>query len=98
MQIIQKLQAQVREYRQINIFSISKNSREYRDLWADKSCNLIYIDTEFAYINRQAILLEICIHDALGQELVNTIINHNCTIESLYNESAKLGRTNQGSP
>lgn len=32
--------------------------------------------------------MEICIYDARGNEIINTTINHGCTIEDLYNRDA----------
>jgi len=33
------------------------------------------------------LLMELCLYNASGYEILNTIINHNCTIEDLYDQS-----------
>jgi len=68
------------------LFSLPPETLPYYKLWAERSSNLFYIDTEFVTEPRSGrkIPLEICIYNSLGQEILNTTINHGCSIRTLY--------------
>jgi len=70
------------------ILPIDSATLKYRDLWVEKSDKLVFIDPEFWTCHTFKILMENCIYDTRGNEIINTTINHGCTIEDLYNRDA----------
>jgi len=85
---IQELCNKIQEYREEKRLPIARRWLSYRDQWEKKSHDLVFLDTEYSnYSPGTTLLVEICLYNAAGQEIIDTIINHKCTIQALYDRS-----------
>jgi len=81
---IERLRTKVMEYREANILILNPETQKYRDTWIEQCPSLVFVDTEHINVGGESVLFEICILGSQGEEVLNTIINHQCTIAQLY--------------
>lgn len=82
--IIHKTHTEILEFLSNSNIELDSRFRSYEELWFQQSADLFFFNTEFNHFDNGLMLFELCIQSASGQEIINTPIDYNCSIESLY--------------
>lgn len=73
----------LQEFLETNKIEVSSRANTFRPLWESRSPNLFFIDTEFA----GDVLLEVCVMTTNGEAIVDTLVNHQTQIQTVYDRS-----------
>jgi hypothetical protein len=79
----------VQEFREATQLPILPQLTKFRDAWLKRSSDLFFMDLEFCDGGKHS-FYEICVSDASGMTILNSTIDHGCSIQELHDNVTDL--------